>query len=268
MLALIAGTGDLPIKACKSLIENKKKFFVITLFPENNLVQIKKTIDGSQTQIIQKPFYKTKIILDELKKQKTKEVLFIGKVDKQNLLKKFKLDWFAIKMLATLATKNDTTIMNKIGQVLAEHGMKVIDQDDVLPTLFVKPGILTGKLSKEIKENIEFGIDVAKKMSVHDVGQTVVVKNKMVLAVEAIEGTDECIQRGIKLGKGGVIICKTAQEKHDKKFDIPTIGPKTLENIKKGDVAAIAWQSNKTFIANQKALAKKARALGITLVST
>ena len=207
------------------------------------------------------------MILALIKEQNAKQVLFIGKVDKRNLLKKFKLDWYAIKMLATLATKSDTSIMNKIGQLLEEHGIQVIEQHTVLGGLFVPPGILTGTITPSMQETIDMGLDVANKMSACDVGQTVVLKDKMVLAVEAIEGTDACIKRGIELGKQGVIVCKTANVNHNKKFDLPTIGSHTLATIKPGQIQAIAWKSNKTFIADKEAFVARARELGITLVS-
>jgi len=263
MIAIIAGTGSLPRQACKSLIRTKKNFFVLSLFPEDNLKEL-----SELAHVVHKPFYKTKIILDELKSRGAKEVLFIGKVDKRNLLKKFKLDWFAVKALASIATKSDNSIMNKIGDLLEEHDIKVISQETILKTLFVPPGIVTGlNPAPELQKSIDMGIEIAKKISEWDIGQTVVVKDQMVLAIEAIEGTDACIARGIELGKTGIAVCKAAQPKHNKKFDCPTIGPDTIEKIPAGTVAAIAWLSDKTFIVDLEKLIKKANERGITLVS-
>lgn len=266
MIALIAGTGSLPKEACKSLLAAKKDFLVVTLFPEDNLVMLRNSVPKS-TLIIHQPFYKAQTILSTLKQKSVTEVLFIGKVDKQNLLKKFKLDWFAIKLLASLATKSDTSIMNKIAEELKKHDIEVLSQDLILNGLFTKPGILTGKLTPEIKENINFGLELAEQMSTYDIGQTVIVKDKMVLAVEAIEGTNACIKRGISIGKNNVIICKSANKNHNTKFDLPTIGPKTLQGIERGEVSAIAWQASHTFIADKENFIEKAKKLNITLVS-
>lgn len=266
MIALIAGTGTLPSKACKFLLNAKKPFFVITLFPEDNFALIKESAPES-IEIIQQQFYKAHAIFKLLKSRSATHVFFVGKVDKQNLLKKFKLDWFAIKLLASLTTKSDMSIMNKIAQELDKQNIKVLSQNDVLGDLFVKPGILTGKLTTEIDEDIKFGLTIAEQMSTYDIGQTVVVKDKMILAVEAIEGTDECIRRGIQLGKKDVIICKSANTNHNNKFDHPTIGSATLTGIERGDVAAIAWQASHTFIADKQNFAAKAKELKITLIS-
>ena len=111
------------------------------------------------------------------------------------------------------------------------------------------------------------GIATAQSISRIDVGQTVVVKNGMVLAVEAIEGTDRCIKRGIDLGKKNIVVCKATHAHQNKKFDLPTLGPTSLQNIKKGDIKVIAWQASKTLIAHKETFIKRAQELGITLVS-
>lgn len=266
MIAVIAGTGSLPIQACKSLQERGKSFFVIVLFPDDNLAQINEQVSDSAT-VITRPFYKARAILDLLKERNTKQVFFIGKVDKKYLLKRFKLDLFALKILATLATKSDFSIMDKIAEILSQHGIEVISQHEVLGSLLLKPGILTGRLTKEQKASVEFGIAMAKQMSACDIGQTVVVKDKMILAVEAIEGTDACIKRGVALGKENVVVCKAANRNHNQKFDLPTIGTATLESLERGQVSVLAWDASKTLIADKEKLIARARALGITLVA-
>lgn len=266
MIAIIAGTGNLPKQACKSFLAAEKDFFVISLFPEDNMVVLKEELP-QEVPVIHKPFYKVKTILEILQEHNTKQVLFIGKVDKQNLLKKFKLDWYGIKVMASLATKSDMSIMNKIGEILEEHGIEVIHQNTILNTLLVPPGVLTGKLTPELEASIAMGIELTTKISACDVGQTVVIKDKMVMAVEAIEGTDACIKRGIELGKQDVVVCKGIQPHHNKQFDLPTIGSATLASIKPGEIKAIAWQSQNTFIADLEQFVARAKELGITLVS-
>ena len=266
MIAIIAGTGNLPIDACKNFIDNNQSFFVISLFPKDNLEKIQAIIKDKNLIIAQK-FYKAAQMLKILQERKTKKVLLIGKVDKRNLLKNFKLDWMSIKFFASLISKSDTTIMEKLVEVFNDNGMEIISQKEVLQCLIVPPGILTGKMDKKLRENIDFGLQIAQKISENDIGQTVVVKDKMILAVEAIEGTDNCIKRGIKLGKENIVICKAAKKNQSKKFDLPTLGPKSLENIKKKQIQAIAWQSSQTFISQKEEFIEKAKTLGITLIS-
>jgi len=266
MIALIAGTGTLPLEACKSLIAQNLDFFVISLFPENNLDNLQVVTMG-KARVIAQDVFKPGQVLELLKKQQTTQVFFIGKVDKKHLLSHIKLDWLALKLLASTVYKSDASLMQTILDELARHNIQVIKQDSVLKSLLVPPGVLTGTLTPELEANITMGIKTAMMLSLSDIGQTIVIKDTMILAVEAIEGTDACIKRGIDLGKTGVIVCKAAQLGQNKKFDLPTLGPASLEHIQKNQISAIAWLSTHTLIAQQEAFIKKAKELGITLVS-
>jgi UDP-2,3-diacylglucosamine hydrolase len=265
MIAVIAGTGALPVEACKSLLKRNEPFFVIVLFPEDNLAELQQVVCGSD--IISQECYKAGQILNILKTKRTKQVLMIGKVDKSHLLKTFKFDWLAIKLMTSLLHKSDAAVMERIVKELVDNGISVLRQDQVLDSMMVKPGILTGSLTDNLHADIKMGIGAAIKLSQSDIGQTVVIKNQMIMAVEAIEGTDKCIARGIELGKNNVVVCKAAHKNQNHKYDLPTLGPGSLSGIKKGDVAVIAWLHDKTLIAEQENFIKKAQELGITLVS-
>ena len=259
MIAIVAGTGTLPAEACKRLISRNERFFVIVLFADDNLIQLQQVVQD-YAEIITQECYKAGQILDLLKRKHTKQLLFIGKVDKSHLLKKFKLDWLTVKILSSLLYK-------RLVKELDDNGISVLKQSQVLDSLFVPPGILTGTLTENLAIDIKMGIDTAIQLSHLDIGQTVVVKDQMIMAIEAIEGTDKCVRRGIELGKNGVVICKAAHQNQNHKYDLPTLGPGSLENISKGEVAVIAWLHDKTLIAQQQEFIKKAQALGITLVS-
>ena len=258
MIAIIAGTGNLPIEAIKNLQHQHQDFIVINLFPEDNQKELLQ-VTLNKNQIISKPFYKAGQILSLLKTRNVKSLLLVGKVDKRNLFKNLKLDWLTIKTIAKAATKSDSTLMQAIINQIENEGIKVLNQTENLKNLFVNPGILVGKLTTKIKNDIDFGLNAANQLSKIDIGQTVIVKDKMIIAAEAIEGTDNCIKRGIELGQKDLVICKTAHQNQNTKFDIPTLGPKTLEQIKKGEVKAIAWHSNRTFINNKNEFIKIAK---------
>ncbi len=266
MIAVIAGTGDLPLEACKNLLRDQRSFFVVCLFPEQNLAGLQEVIQN-RAEIIAQECYKPGKILALLQQKKSSQLLFIGKVDKSNLLKHLKFDWLAIKLLASLMYKSDKAIMERLLEELRCHGIEVIKQDDVLKSLLVPPCVLTGKLTPELEQSIQMGIATATAIAHADIGQTVIIKDKMVIAVEAIEGTDACIRRGIQLGGDGVVVCKAARLDQNKKFDLPTLGPASLTTIQKGEITAIAWSSSHTLIANLETFIARARQLGITLVS-
>lgn len=266
MIAVIAGTGSLPAEACKALLKRAAPFFVVSLFPEDNAPELE-TVTGGRVEIIAKQCYKAHDILTLLKNKSTSQVLFIGKVDKSHLLKRLKLDWLAIKILGSLVYKSDKNIMEALLAELAGHGIATLRQDEVLEGLVISPGILTGTLTPEIERDIAMGLNTALAIAHADIGQTVVVKDGMVIAVEAIEGTDLCIARGIELGKDGIVICKTARTDQNKKFDLPTLGPSSLGSFEPGQVSAIAWHSHCTLIAQKDEFIKKASELGIVLIS-
>lgn len=266
MISVIAGSGSLPVEASLYLLQQNKPFFVVCLFPEDNYAAIEETTKGSIEMVTQSA-YSPSAILALLKKKKTKEVLLIGKVDKRALLKKVRLDWLGLKLLASVLYKSDTKIMERILAEFSTHNIGVLSQDIVLKNLLIEPGTISGTLTDSLKQDIYFGIKLAKEISALEIGQTVIVKNGMPLAIEAIEGTDECIQRGIALGNEKIVICKAAQTLQNKKFDLPTIGPNTLKNIKPGQVAAIAWDARHTLVTEQQTFIRLAQSLGITLVS-
>lgn len=272
MIAIIAGTGTLPVEACKSLlkrpleIQASEPFFVVALFADDNLNDLQQVVQD-KAEVISQECYKAGQVLDLLKSKKTTQILFIGKVDKSHLFKKIKFDWLTIKLLSSLIYKSDAAIMERIVKELESHGISILRQDQVLDSLMVKPGILTGKLTENLATDVKMGIETAIKLSQLDIGQTVVVKDQMIMAIEAIEGTDKCIRRGIELGKSGVVVCKAAHQDQNHKYDLPTLGPGSLNNISKGEVAVIAWLHDKTLIAQQEEFIKKANELGITLVS-
>lgn len=266
MIAIIAGTGDLPVEASKALLERNSPFFVIALFPENNLESLQHTVQD-KIEVIAQEVYKVGQILTLLETKKTSQVLMIGKVDKSNLFHHLKLDWLAIKILASIIYKSDAAIMERIVSELSSRGIEVLKQDDILGGLLIPPGILTGSVNQDLEQNIDYGIKTAIALSHMDIGQTIVIKDNMIMAVEAIEGTDACIKRGIALGKNKVIVCKAAQKMQNTKFDLPTLGPSSLEHLKPGDVQAIAWLSSHTLIVKKDTFIAKAQELGITLVS-
>lgn len=267
MIGIIAGTGSLPAQACKKLIGQQSPFFVVSLFPNDNKSDIEQ-ICGTSVPIISLTSFKASELIKTLQSFTTTHLFMIGKFDKHLLLKKIKFDWLALSFLGSLMYKSDARIMQGIvDKFEKEYGIIVLKQDDLLSCLKAAPGVLAGELTQALQNDILLGIVTAKSLSENDIGQTVIVKNGMVLAVEAIEGTDACISRGIDLGQTGIVVCKAVHPNQNKKFDLPTLGPNTLKLYKPGQIAAIAWLSEFTLIAHQEEFIKLAKQKNITLIS-
>ncbi len=197
-------------------------------------------------------------------------VVFIGKVPKINLLRNLhKLDWMAIKYLSKLPNFSDDTIQLGVGEMLEEHGFKVLTQSEFLRDLFPQVGVMTKRQpTAEEYVDVEYGMRIAKEIARLDIGQTVVVKDRMILAIEAIEGTDETIRRAVRLARGPVVVAKVSKPNQDQRFDIPTVGMNTLDAMtteKQGGVLAI--EARETMVVEKEEMIAYADAHGIALVS-
>ena len=190
------------------------------------------------------------------------QCVMVGQIAPKNLYD-LRPDLRAVAMLLRLKEKNAHTIFGAIADELKKDGVELIDATPwFAPLMPGKDFQLGPKLSGEQKADVEFGLRIARETSRLEIGQTVVVKNGAVLAVEAFEGTDKCLARGGELaGKdGGAVAVKVAKPDHDMRFDIPCIGPQTLEVCAKNGVTVLALESGKTLLLEREAceaLAKK-----------
>jgi DUF1009 family protein len=198
------------------------------------------------------------------------QCVMVGQIAPSNLFN-LRPDLRAIGVLLKLKEKNAHTIFGAIANELKKDGVELIEAIPWLQPLMPAAGFTLGpKLSDAQREDVAFGYRIAKEISRLEIGQLVVVKNGVVLAVEGFEGTDKCLQRGGELagGDGGAIAVKVAREQHDLRFDIPCLGPKTLEICASVKIAAIALEPGKTLVLEQDVCAELARKHKITVTTT
>ncbi len=260
---LIAGDGILPVKMAQYAKENGFEVICISL-ANDNVSQLKKYCSkvyschpGEINKI-------EKIIKDE----EIKQITFLGKVHKRVLLQIHKFDSRAIEMLKTVARLNDDQVMLLIVDEFEKAGVSVLDQTIFIKNLMIPAGVIgKHKPTKEQMDDVNYGFWLAKEMGKIDVGQSVVIKDKMAMAVEAIEGTDVCIKRGAKLAKQGAVIVKVAKPKQDKRFDIPAVGLRTLKTMKRYKANLLAVEANETIIVDQEAVVKYADKHNIVIMA-
>jgi DUF1009 family protein len=195
----------------------------------------------------------------------------VGQIAPKNLYD-VRPDLRAMAVLLRLKERNAHTIFGAIADELKKEGVELIEATPWLQTLMPGAGFQLGpKLTAEQQADVAFGFRIAKEVSRLEIGQTVLVKEGTVLAVEGFEGTDRCLARGGELaGKdGGAVAVKVAKEKHDLRFDIPCIGPKTLETCAAAQVAVLALESGKSLLLEQETCAQLARRhkIAITTIS-
>ena len=168
--------------------------------------------------------------------------------------------------LAQTKDRRDDTLLGTVVQLYAAGGITLTAATDFAPELLVKEGNLTRTTpSKSQMKDIEFGWKMAKEMGRLDIGQTVIVKNQAVMAVEAIEGTDECIRRAGKICRGNFTVVKVAKPNQDMRFDVPTIGTGTIETIHESGGNVLAIEADKTIVLDQAETVAAADRLGISI---
>jgi len=198
------------------------------------------------------------------------QCVMVGQVAPKNLFD-LRPDLRAMAMLLKLKEKNAHTIFGAIADELKKEGVDLIEAVPWLKPLMPGPDFLIGPdLSEETRADLRFGHRIAKEISRLEIGQTVVVKNGTVLAVEGFEGTDCCLARGGELaGKsGGAVAVKVAREKHDMRFDIPSIGARTIEICRDAGISVLAVEPGKTLLLERDLVEELARKNKISITTT
>ena len=263
-LAIVAGNGELTTVLAKSAKEQGFNTCAIAVTEEAG-----HRLEGLCNKIYKFSPGQLSKMLELIKMETIRQVVFIGKVPKLDFLRSVhKLDWTAIKHLSRLANFNDDSFHNGIINLMKKYEVEVLPQTKFLKHLFLEKEVLTKrKPTLEERIVIEYGFDIAKKVAGLDIGQTVVVKNKMILAVEAIEGTDEAIKRGCFLAKGEVVEVKVSKPSQDERFDIPTIGERTIETLSRKGSGIIAFEAGKTIVTDRDRLILLADKYNICLIA-
>jgi DUF1009 family protein len=186
-----------------------------------------------------------------------REAIMAGRIAPKNLFRDIRPDLRAVALLARLRERNAETIFGAIADELQKDGVKLLPATTFMDDYLAPVGALTKrKPTAEQEQDIAFGLKIAKGVSAFDIGQTVVVKNGTVLAVEAFEGTDECIRRGGALAgdNGGAVVVKVTKPGQDMRFDVPVIGARTMESCAAGRIAVLAVEAGRTLVLEKDAV--------------
>ena len=199
-----------------------------------------------------------------------RQCVMVGQVAPKNLFD-LRPDFRAMAILFRLKEKNAHTIFGAIADELKKDGVELIEATPWLKPLMPGPGFVLGpKLSEAQREEVAFGLRIAKEVSRLEIGQTVVVKNGAVLAVEGFEGTDRCLERGGSLaGKdGGAVAVKVAKPNHDMRFDIPCIGAQTIQVCLDAHISVLAVEPGKTLLLERAAVENLLQRARLTITTT
>lgn len=206
-------------------------------------------------------------MINRFQQSGVREVVMAGGITKTRLFTEVRPDLRALTLLAKLRTKDDDAILRGLAAELERSGLVVGDSVQYLGALMATVGPMTArKPTAEEQADIEYGWEVAKAVGRLGIGQCVVVKHKVALAVEATEGTDETIRRGGRLAHGGAVIIKVSKPGQDQRFDLPTIGPATVAVMTESGASVIAVEAGRSLLLDRDELLSQADRAGIAIV--
>ncbi len=205
--------------------------------------------------------------LAALKEDGVAQAVMLGGIKKTNVFTTLRPDLRALAIFSRLKHWKDDAILRAVAEELEGEGIEILDSTFGLQDVLAEEGCLTSKKpSKKDEENIQFGWDTLETLGALDIGQCVVVKNRVIVAVEAVEGTDEAIIRGGKLGGKGGVVVKRTKPQQDLRFDLPAIGPQTIQTMVSVQATVLALEAGRTVMIDRKEVLSRANEAGISIV--
>jgi len=263
-IGLIAGNRKFPIVFAA---EAKKNNYSVVA------IAIKGETDSRLSNLVDNIYW---LGLDEFskvfkvfQKEEITEVVMAGQISPYKLFRPQVRDNPEIStLLNSLRDKRADTIFGAIANILGEQGIRILDSTFLLGAFLPKRGVLTQRQPNSYNwSDINFGLNIAKGIANLDIGQTAAVKDKAVVAIEALEGTDNLIKRAGRIAHSGVIIIKVSKPQQDMRFDVPLVGLNTIKNLIRARSAGLAIEAEKTLFIEQEAALKLADRKGLFVVA-
>ncbi len=262
-IGMIAGNGRFPFLVAKEIRKQGDRVITVALKEEAD-----KDIEIFSDETVWLSVGKIQKIIDAFKDRNVDTAIMVGQVKHAKIYSAITMDLRAIKIMTSLVNKKTDTILGAVVKEFEKEGISFLPSHIYLKDLLAKNGVIAGKkLNSFETKDAEFGFKMAKAIAGLDIGQTVVVKDKSVLAVESIEGTDECIKRAYSLGGDNAIVVKVAKPNQDFRFDVPVIGTRTIDTLKDNKIRAMIIEANSTLILDKDVVIEKAKQTGVTIIA-
>jgi hypothetical protein len=185
--------------------------------------------------------------------------VMLGAITKKRFFRDAWVDAAGLKLLAQVAVRSDDNLLRAIARYLEEQGAPIVDPTPFLQDRLAPEGVLGAhRPNEEEMADAHYGMKLAREIGRLDVGQTVVVRGRVALAVEALEGTDACIRRGAELGREGVVVAKAAKPNQDRRFDLPAVGPETIEVLREVKARVLAVEAGSTLVMDLERMVERA----------
>lgn len=206
-------------------------------------------------------------LIKAFKEDKVRQAVMLGGIKKTHMFTTLRPDLRTLAMATRLALRKDDDILRELAKELEGEGIAICESTFGLEGILAEEGTLTTRAPSEKEwEDIRYGWDVAHDIGRLDIGQCVVIKDRVVVAVEAVEGTDGAIKRGGDLAKDGAVVVKRSKPQQDLRFDLPAVGPRTIEVMASVKASVLAIEAGRTVLLDREVVLAKARSARIAIV--
>ncbi len=262
-LGIIAGSGPLPFVAAREARAHGRRVVAVGVREEAD-----PALAGHVDAIHWVRLGQLGAVVRALNAEGVTEALLLGKVEITHLFSRVRPDILGAKILLRAQDLRGDSILVAIVEALEEAGIHVLETPPFLGPLLAPPGQLTrrGPTTRE-QRDMALGREVARQIAGLKIGQTVVVKQGTVVAVESVEGTDAAIRRGGLLAKGGVVVVKVSRPDQDLRFDLPTVGPGTLAALQEARATGLALDAGRTLLLDRERFVAGADSLDLAVVA-
>jgi DUF1009 family protein len=261
-LGIIAGSGAYPRLVARSARACGVKKIVAAAFTGETDPDLGKEVDEIEWMRVGQ----LGRLLDFFRHAGVSQGMMAGQIAPKNLFD-LRPDWKALLLLARLKRRNAETIFGAIADELARAGVELLPAVTFLDDCLSSAGLIAGRtLTRREEADVSYGLEIARETSRLDIGQTVIVKNGTVLAVEAFEGTNEAIKRGGALAQKGAVMVKVAKPNQDLRFDVPVIGVETIRIAAEAKVRVIAIEAGKVLLLEKEDLISLATRANVSVV--
>ena len=260
-LALVAGEGALPLEILKAMIKKKAPPPKVYLLAENDAPYLD---EGIAVQKISNPMA-IAMILAKMRLMGIRRLMMAGGVPKKNIYSEEKLDRGAKSILSAVQDRNDHSLLAGVVKYIEKFGIQVMSYEEVIPELLAPEGHIAGPVADaEQLQDCEYGLNILRTLLPLSFGQSVVVSNRAVVAVEAMEGTDETIRRAASLSAHGILL-KGMRADQDRRYDLPVVGVQTLRNMADSGLTGLFIEAGSVLLLEKDAFLQEAERLEISV---
>jgi DUF1009 family protein len=259
---LIAGNGDFPFLVLEGARSRGIDMAVIAIREEAS-----PALERAAKRLHWVSLGELSRTISLLHEEGVKRAVMAGQVKHNKIFSSIRPDWRLAKLLFSLPSKNTDSLIGAVARVLEDEGIELVDSTKFLGPLLAIPGVLTRRTpSEDESADIEYGHYVARQIAGLDLGQTVVVRDRACVAIEAMEGTDETIERAARITGGQrLVVVKVSKPKQDMRFDVPVVGLKTIEVMRASNATALALDAGRTLLFDREALIAAANDASIAI---